>query len=337
MTAVTHIIENLTFDSDRRLIFFEDKSALVYDAVLTVREDGEKKILRLSVGDDVYFIRCSSNDTSAIRKSNKNIDRIAETYRQIRSMPPLSPEPEKPVPEKEIEKVSDWIDLAEIDIDEENGTIRVGDRTYPANSIRVILTTAFNRKALSITTPDGHYTAYSAEAKIYSGFDNGTKVNSLSWKAEAAAKRAARLQLLDALKEGRFPHVDLPSQITLNPGEQAIIMESGASMQEPQVESASDVRKPLGIFRTVGETILPNKIGAKSRETMKTVDTGVLVLTTERIVFVGPVRRVSLFLSEIQRPILDAKQMTVMNNQVPITFSDIDSESWSAALTTLLA
>ncbi|HJJ54462.1 MAG TPA: hypothetical protein O0X50_00060 [Methanocorpusculum sp.] len=336
MAAVTHIIDTITFDTDRRLIFFEGRSAPVYDVVLTVREDGEKKILRLAVGEDVYFIRCSSDEKSAIRKSNRNIDQIEETYTQIRRLPPLPSEPEKPVPEKEIEKVSDWIDLAAIDIDEENGSIRVGDRTYPANTVRVILTTAFDRKALSITTPDGHYTAYSAEAKLYSLFDNATKVNSLSWKAEAAAKCATRLQLLGALKDGRFSAVDLPVQITLNPGEQAIIVDSSVSMQEPQTESASDVRKPLGIFRTVGETLLPNKIGSRSRETMKTVDIGVLVLTTERILFAGPVRRISLSLSEIPRPILDAKQMTIMQNQMPVTFSDIDSESWNAAFTTLL-
>jgi len=337
MVGITHIIDTLTFDADRRLVFYEDKSALVYDVSLTVRDDGDKKLLRLGVGENAYFIRCSSDDSGDIRKSNKKIEKIEETYLKIRSMPPLPLEVvEEPLSEKEYSKVSDWIDLSAIVIDEEKGTVSIGEATYPANQVRVILTTAYDRKALSITTPDSHFTAYSAEAKIYSAIDNGTKVNSLSWKAETAAKRADRLQLLDALKKGNFPAVQVPAMITLTPGEKAVIVETSSSMQEPQVESASDVHKPLGIFRTIGETILPTMVGSKSRKSMKIVDTGVLVLTTERIIFVGPVRRLSLLLSEIQHPILDAKQMTVMVNQIPVTFSDIDSESWVAALSTLL-
>lgn len=335
MAGITHIIDTLTFDADRRLVFYEDKSALVYDVSLTVREDDGKKLLRLGVGENAYFIRCSSDEKRDIRKSNKAIERIEETYQMIRGMPPLPPEPEVTA-EKEISKVNDWIDLSDIDIDEENGIIRIGKETYPANRVRVILTTAYDRKALRITTPDSHYTAYSADAKIMSLIDNGTRVNSLSWKADAAAKRADRIQLLEALKKGKFPDIQVPSMVTLEGREKAIICDNGVSMQEPQMESASDVSKPLGIFRTIGETILPNKVESKSRETMKVVDTGVLVLTCERIIFVGAVRRMSLPLSEIQHPILDAKQMTVMVNQIPVTFSDIDSESWQAAFSTLL-
>lgn len=340
MAGITHIIDTLGFDADRRLVLFEDRSAPVYDVVLTVRDDGGKKILRLGVGEDAYFIRCGSDDKGDIRRSNREIERIEETYRKIRGMPPLPPEPEtpkEPVPEKEFSKVSDWVDLAAVDIDDENGVIRIGEAVYPANRVHVILTTAYDRKALGITTPDSHHTAYSAEAKIYSALDNETRVNALSWKAKAAAKRADRLQLLDALKEGRFPEVQVPAAVTLEPGEQAVVVEAGASMQEPREESASDVRKPLGLFRSIGEAVMPNKVGEKSRDSMKTVDTGVLVLTTARIVFAGPVRRISLKLSEIPHPVLDAKQMTVIVDQKPVTFTDIDSESWVAAFSALLA
>lgn len=339
MTGITHIIDTVTFDHVHRLIFFEDKSASVDIIKLTARDDNGKLILRLGVNDDVFFIRCTSDNPSEIRKSNKYINSVLEEYNEVLKIPPIPESDPEPIieeePPKEAEKVSDWIDLADIDIDENAGTIRIGTITYPANRVRVVLTTAFERKALSILTPDGHHTAYSTEAKIYSSFDNNNKVTALSWKADQASQRASRLQYLDELKSGVFPTVS--TSVSLNPDETAIIVEEKVTYMEPIRESASNPKKPFGVFRSIGETILPKTINSKSRETMKAIETGTLVLTPKRLIFVGTNRNFAVSLGAISHPVLDLKQMMIQFPENPVTLRNIDGEAWSAAFTTLLS
>lgn len=343
MAGITHIIETVTFDKDRRLVCFENRKELVYNVELTVRDDEDKKLLRLGVGEDSYFIRCTSTKGGEIRKHNKEIEKIEKTFNEIRKLPPLPEEVPEPEPEPEpepqaeaIKKVNDWIDLGAIDIDEAEGTIKIGEDIYPANKVRIVLTTAAERKALSLITPSSHHTAYSVETYIGSVVDNNTRVNALSWKADAAAKRADRLQYIDDLKSGRFPAVPIPAACSAKPGATAIIVETSAEFQEPQTESSADTSTPGGFFRNLGDSLMMKKSKEKSRETMKTIDTGVLALTIDAIMFAGTVRTFTVMLHDIPQPVVDEKQMLLLLDQGPITLKGIDGEAWESALSALL-
>jgi hypothetical protein len=128
----------------------------------------------------------------------------------------------------------------------------------------------------------------------------------LEWQRIAAGgcsdAEQADADLADAMLELREGRASLPtpqnSSILLKPGEQALFVLASIGLQEPRSVRTGVYGGPA-VHVAKGLTIRTDAFRAQSHEILKTIDDGVLVLTSTRLCFAGRLHSLEIDLSTL--------------------------------------